>query len=395
MTKTVNMLSAETFNEASSPLFSQKDGKYTISAKAEKEFSAGMYKASICKEEFDGKTIEINIAYECSGEKTSPRALAIFKDQEGTLIQSDYLRKSGSNMTLTAEIPGGTAEIQLEMFLYCHGWGQVTYDAPVYSINESKPHRIVNIASAYIAQKGTPEGNLQSCVSVIEKCAKSAQKPDILCFTECVLDVGCGMKYYITDNSPEMALIQSRAKSAGMYVIFTAHEEDSEGYRYNTSYLISPRGDISGKYRKVFLTGMGELKGGLTPGKEFPVFDTEFGKIGLMTCWDQWFPEGARELAGKGAEIIFWSTRGFHEPRAVTRAMDNGIYLVVSHPKPENCGIIEPAWGKFEARGNADDAEGYVLAEIDLDKRLVSQYKSFGRNGSNDREVFLNECELF
>ncbi len=395
MTKTLNIFSDVIFNEASAPDFCVGDGKYTIRAKEGKPYSAGMFAGSVDLKNCADKVLKISIPYRAYGERISPRALVRFVDKEGNLVQTDCFKKQDKELTLKVEIPEGSVELRLEMPLYCFGKGEVTYDEPIIEITEKQPHRIVKVASAFIERKGNYESNLNNTLAVIEEAANSPQKPDLLCFTECVLDLACPERLYIRENGEEMRKMREAVKKAGMYVVFTSHEVDNEGYRYNTSFLISDKGEVVGKYRKVFLTGMGEIKdGGMTPGSDFPVYDTPVGKIGMLICWDNWFPEAARELAKKGAEIVVWSTRGFHEERPVTRAMDNGVYFVVSHSNPKNCGIIEPAWGKYLARADGSKEQGFVWAEIDLDERLVSQYKSFGRNGANDRDMFVAESEI-
>ena len=396
MIKTVNMLSEETFNEASKPEFIKSEGRYTIKSKEGVPYSAGMYTSCYSIEENCDKLLKVSIPYELSGERVSPRALVSFMGKDDLLIQSDYFTKENGVFTLKKEIPEGTEKLKLEMLLYCFGKGEVTFGEPSVEITDKEPHRIVRVASAFIEKKGDFTDNFSKTLEVIEEASLSHEKPDILCFTECVLDLACKDKLFITENGEEMQKVCAAVKKAGMYVIFTSHEIDDAGYKYNTSFLISDKGEVLGKYRKVFLTGMGEIKSsGLTPGNEFPVFDTPIGKIGMIICWDNWFPEATMELAKKGADMVFWSTRGFHEERPVTRAMDNGVYFIVSHSNPKNCGIIEPAWGKYLARADGSKEQGFVSASIDLEERLNSQYKSFGRNGSNDREVFVTERSLF
>ncbi len=396
MIKTENMLSDVIFNEASAPEFIVADGKYTIRAKEGRPYSAGMFETKIDIETHLGKLLKINVPYTSQGGRMSARAMVSFEDADKGVIQSDCFRKSTSEFTLEVEIPEDAKKFKLELSFYCFGKGEATFGEPLVEITDKKPHRVVNVASAYIKKNGTFESNMENTIAVIEEASKGAVKPDLLCFTECVLDLACPDKLYIEEDGEEMQRVCNAVENAGMYVVFTAHEKDKEGYRYNTSFLISPKGEIVGKYRKVFLTGTGEIKNsGMTPGSDFPVFDTPIGKIGMLICWDNWFPEGAKELSKKGAEIIVWSTRGFHEERPVTRAMDNGVYYVVCHSNPGNCGVIEPAWGKWLNRADGQSEQGFVSATIDLDERLVSQYKSFGRNGANDREMFLFESELW
>ena len=69
---------------------------------------------------------------------------------------------------------------------------------------------------------------------------------------------------------------------------------------YNTAVLIDRDGLLVGKYRKVNLP-YDEFEDGITPGSDYPVFQTDFGKVGMMICWDSQFPDAARALAGGAA----------------------------------------------------------------------------------------------
>ena len=73
--------------------------------------------------------------------------------------------------------------------------------------------------------------------------------------------------------------------------------------------LDGPIGQIVGKYRKVCLPRT-EIEEGFEPGHEYPVFETRFGKVGMMICYDGFFPEVARELSIRGAEVIAWPVAG-------------------------------------------------------------------------------------
>ena len=98
---------------------------------------------------------------------------------------------------------------------------------------------------------------------------------------------------------------------------------------YNVAVLIGPDGEVVGKYRKVTLP-RGEIEGGITPGKDYPVFDTRFGKVGMMVCYDGFFPEVARQLGNRGAEIIAWPVWGCNPLLAQARAAENHVYLASS-----------------------------------------------------------------
>ncbi len=78
---------------------------------------------------------------------------------------------------------------------------------------------------------------------------------------------------------------------------------------YNATVLLDPDGQLIGKYREVCLP-LSKVEGGIAPGNNDPVFDTKFGRVGLMVCYDGFFPEVARELSNRGAEVIAWPVYG-------------------------------------------------------------------------------------
>src|SRR5262249_33277732 len=98
---------------------------------------------------------------------------------------------------------------------------------------------------------------------------------------------------------------------------------------YNTAVLLGPDGQVAGKYRKVALP-RSEISAGNAPGSDDPVFATRFGQVGLMVCYDGFFPEVARQLTNAGAEVIAWPVWGCNPLLARARACENHVYLVSS-----------------------------------------------------------------
>jgi len=93
------------------------------------------------------------------------------------------------------------------------------------------------------------------------------------------------------------------ARKHRMYVVCPLREQAADGKQYNTAVLLDRRGQVAGAYRKVFVF-WGE---GLNVGEDgVKVFDTDFGRIALLTCFDANFDEVWQEAERKGAEIVFW-----------------------------------------------------------------------------------------
>jgi predicted amidohydrolase len=124
-----------------------------------------------------------------------------------------------------------------------------------------------------------------------------------------------------------------------VYLVAGLIERDAHA-AYNTSVLIDRHGNVAGKYRKVYLPRE-EIEGGLTPGSGCPVFDTDFGKIGMMVCWDAEYTDAARALAVQGAEIILVPVAGGYLTLLRARALENHLYVVSSGFDVESA-IIDP-----------------------------------------------------
>ena len=112
-------------------------------------------------------------------------------------------------------------------------------------------------------------------------------------------------------------IIQQVARETGAVIIASLFEKRAKGIYHNTTAVIDADGSYLGKYRKSHIPddpGFYE-KFYFTPGDTgYMVFDTKFAKIGVLICWDQWYPEAARITSLMGAEILFYPTAIGWEP---------------------------------------------------------------------------------
>lgn len=194
--------------------------------------------------------------------------------------------------------------------------------------------------------------------------------------------------YAEKEGGPVWQQLSGYAKQYGIYLIGgSMPAKDAEGNVYNTSYIFDREGKQIGKHRKVHLFDI-DVKGGqtfkesdtLTAGDSDTVFDTEFGKIGVMLCFDIRFPELSRMMVNDGAKVIFvpaafnMTTGPAHwELSFRTRALDNQIYMVGCAPARDvsagyiswGHSIVTDPWGRVT--GMLDENEGILLAELDMD----------------------------
>ena len=183
-------------------------------------------------------------------------------------------------------------------------------------------------------------------------------------------------------------LLSHYAAKYGIYLIGgSMPERDREGKIYNTSYIFDRKGRQIGKHRKVHLFDI-DVTGGqsfkesdtLTAGNSDTVFDTEFGKMGVIICFDIRFPEMARMTVNDGAKVIFvpaafnMTTGPAHwELSFRARALDNQVYMAGCAPMRDPStgytswghSIVTNPWGAVVDM--LDEKEGILIAELDLD----------------------------
>ena len=129
-------------------------------------------------------------------------------------------------------------------------------------------------------------------------------------------------------DGPVGQLMAEKARQWRMYVSGSFYERRGD-LVLNTAPLFDREGRLVGSYSKNQLYDPEEDEGA-TPGVGFPVFQTDFGKVGIIICYDSWFPETVRLLAYKGAELILFPNAGYFTGLMPARAADNGVWIAVS-----------------------------------------------------------------
>lgn len=172
-----------------------------------------------------------------------------------------------------------------------------------------------------------PEENLSKGIQRIkEVAAKGAQ---IICLQELFKSLYfCDVENYdnfrLAESVPGSSTnaLSKIAKDLGVVIVASLFEKRAEGLYHNATAVLDADGSYLGKYRKMHIPddpGYFE-KFYFTPGDlGYKVFDTKFAKIGVLICWDQWFPEAARITSMMGAEMLFYPTAiGWHQSQDET-----------------------------------------------------------------------------
>ncbi len=223
----------------------------------------------------------------------------------------------------------------------------------------------------------------EAVVPSIERAAKDGAQ--LVVFPEYLLG-------RITVPGPQTERIGRAAAAGKIYVVVGCWEVFEDGKYANTALLFDRSGKIAGKYRKVhaavdvsegeppwskppegkdidwFVRNDPEWK--MERGNDFPVFDLDFGRIGILTCYDGWFPETHRILSLRGAEMLVWinGRKGTVEDFIVKSAMFQDEVAMVATNQASGAGTMIGQWPAQILAACTEPKAGYITATIDLER---------------------------
>ncbi len=174
----------------------------------------------------------------------------------------------------------------------------------------------INIGLIQMSCSENVQENIEKTIAKIKEAA--ANGAQIICLQElfsslyfCDVEDHDNFKLGETIPGPTTEIMQKLAKELGVVLVVSLFEKRAQGLYHNTVAIIDADGAYLGKYRKMHIPddpGYYE-KFYFTPGDlGYKVWQTKFGKIGVLICWDQWYPEAARITSLMGADILFYPT---------------------------------------------------------------------------------------
>ena len=259
----------------------------------------------------------------------------------------------------------------------------------------SKKDQKFTIGLLQLAFSKDPGDNLKKAVSWIEKAAKKGAQ--VICLPElfrsqyfCQTEDIENFELAETIPGPATEEISKVAKANGVVVVVPLFEKRAVGVYHNSAAIINDEGELAGLYRKMHIPDDPAFyeKFYFTPGDlGYKSFKTTFGNIGTLICWDQWYPEGARITALKGADVLFYPTAiGWHPHekeehgkaqfeswQTIQRghAIANGVYVAAVNRVGLEKQNDDSAGIEFWGSSFVADPQGVIIAEASKDKEEI------------------------
>jgi predicted amidohydrolase len=274
-------------------------------------------------------------------------------------------------VTIEAPAPERAVAVKIQLYLQNEPQGTVWWDDLALEEIDAPGPRPVRVASVNFrpSKPRSPEDGVRQFVELCQR--QVPDGTDVILLPEGITVVGTGKQY------PEVAepipgatthALGELARAKKAYVVAGIYEREGTAL-YNTAVLLDRQGEVMGSYRKVYLPRE-EIEGGLTPGTDYPVFRTDFGRVGVMICWDLQYADPARALARLGAELLLVPIWGGNETLGKARAIENRVFIAASGYNYPTY-VMDPDGEILSlARENGTLAQ----AQIDLNRRYTDPW---------------------
>ncbi|MBT7858991.1 MAG: carbon-nitrogen hydrolase family protein [Gemmatimonadetes bacterium] len=169
-------------------------------------------------------------------------------------------------------------------------------------------------------------------------------------------------------NGRTITAIAEKARTHGTYAVVPMYLRQGEAI-HNSAVILDRAGEPAGIYHKAFPVVLPDesIEQGITPGSEFPVFETDFGRVGLQICWDAVFDDGWQALAEQEAELVIMPSAAPTLPLMISHAYRHQYYIASSVMRPPSV-IVNPQ-GRIIAESSAN--RKVAVTRVDLDYRVV------------------------
>jgi len=343
------------------------------------------------------------------------------KRRKGAFRQRDFIaytdRVENGKVVRTFDetyaVPDETDSVEIEFIGKWHAMTATIRDVKVENVARPKP-RVVrcvvgnpheSTGNRIIAERRragetmTAEKTIAVQLAQIETCLTNifahVEKPDIILFSECLASQGApdpASAAEAVPGGPSWKLAEKYAVRHACNIAMNVKERDASGRCHNTVFVCDRRGRLAGLFRKVHLT-VGEYQQGLVPGDGFPVFDLDFGRVGALVCWDNWFSESIKMVKRNGAELLLFPLAGCAEDHVETcfpsRAIDAGIPILVAMRQGHLPNGVIDRDGQWIAKTFEDC--GYAVADLDLNERKRTFWLSVGAGQGDPYELYYDE----
>ena len=250
-----------------------------------------------------GRTYAFRVSWKAQNVESPARSVLarlVFLDAAGEPMRPMEYPVAGRRDSADGWTPAGgvypapekAAKVRLELHLRWTANGEVRFRHADFQEMTPLPPRRVTLATVNHRPRDTKsaEESRERFVRLVEEAA--AKGADIVCLPEGITLVGNGLKYAQVAEpipGPSTEFLAALAKRLRVWLVAGIYERTGNRI-YNTAVLIGRDGSLAGRYRKMALPDE-EIEGGITPGSDTPVFQTDFGRVGLMICWDSSYPE--------------------------------------------------------------------------------------------------------